>query len=169
MMTTRLMRQVLLAFFMTALAFLSGCGSSSRTAAPSKYNLVFMAHPHINNTAPLKVRVFLLKSDADFMSADFFSLQSNPQAILGSNLLNSDQFFLIPGQQNKTLTGQGIGDARFIGVMAEYQSLDGKKWRVSLPLPVANEEHFYTFWKSSSDTLEAHLFLDINGIRVVNK
>ncbi|OAT76865.1 type VI secretion system-associated lipoprotein [Mangrovibacter phragmitis] len=168
MMKTRLMRQGLLAFFMVALALLSGCVSSSRTV-PAKYNLVFMAHPQINQSAPLKIRVFLLKSDADFMSADFYSLQNNPQGVLGANLLNSDQFFLMPGQQNKQLTGQSTPDARFIGIMAEYQSLDGKKWRVSLPLPAPSEDSFYKFWKWSSDTLEAHLFLDINGIRVVNE
>lgn len=103
------------------------------------------------------------------MSADFYSLQNNPQGVLGANLLNSDQFFLMPGQQNKQLTGQSTPDARFIGIMAEYQSLDGKKWRVSLPLPAPSEDSFYKFWKWSSDTLEAHLFLDINGIRVVNE
>ncbi|EIM36012.1 type VI secretion system protein VasD [Enterobacter cloacae subsp. cloacae GS1] len=69
----------------------------------------------------------LLKSDADFMSSDFYSLQNNASATLGANLLNSDVFFLMPGQLSKTLSGQSSPEARYIGVMAEYQALDGKK------------------------------------------
>ena len=70
--------------------------------------------------------MLLLKSDADFMSSDFYSLQNNASATLGANLLNSDVFFLMPGQLSKTLSGQSDPEARYIGVMAEYQKLDGK-------------------------------------------
>ena len=103
------------------------------------------------------------------MSADFWSLQNNADSALGGNLLNSDEFFLMPGQLSKTLTGNSSPEARYIGVMAEYQALDGKKWRISLPLPVQGESHFYEFWKPSEDALEANIFLDVNGIRVISK
>ena len=55
------------------------------------------------------------------MSADFWSLQNNADSALGGNLLNSDEFFLMPGQLSKTLTGNSSPEARYIGVMAEYQ------------------------------------------------
>ena len=161
-------RQISLVFFFVLATLASGCGSSSHSV-PTSYNLQFRAHPQINESAPLKVRVLLLKSDATFMSADFWSLQNNAGNTLGGNLLNSDEFFLLPGQLTKTLTGQATPEARYIGVMAEYQALDGKKWRMSLPLPVQGETHFYEFWKSSSDELEANIFLDVNGIRVISK
>ncbi|MFE8100792.1 type VI secretion system lipoprotein TssJ [Brenneria goodwinii] len=160
--------QSLLVFFMAALTLLSGCASSSHSE-PSTYILNFYAHPDINDAAPLKVRVLLLKSDADFMSADFYSLQNNAQAVLGANLLNADEFFLMPGQLNRTSTGQPPTDARYIGIMAEYQVLDGKKWRISLPLPTTNKDSFYKFWKWSSNELKASVFLDIDGVRVVNE
>lgn len=112
-------------FYAAIFALVSGCTSSSHSD-PSRYNLQFQAHPQINESAPLKVRVLLLKSDADFMSSDFYSLQNNASATLGANLLNSDVFFLMPGQLSKTLSGQSSPDARYIGVMAEYQMLDGK-------------------------------------------
>ncbi|MGY5956706.1 type VI secretion system lipoprotein TssJ [Kosakonia sp. BK9b] len=161
-------RQIYLVFFFMLATLASGCGSSSHSD-PTSYNLQFRAHPQINESAPLKVRVLLLKSDATFMSADFWSLQNNADSVLGANLLNSDEFFLMPGQLSKTLSGKTSPEARYIGVMAEYQALDGKKWRMSLPLPVPGESRFYEFWKSSSDELEANIFLDINGIRVVSK
>ena len=112
-------------FYAMIFALIGGCSSSSHSD-PSRYNLQFQAHPQINESAPLKVRVLLLKSDADFMSSDFYSLQNNASATLGANLLNSDVFFLMPGQLSKTLSGQSSPEARYIGVMAEYQVLDGK-------------------------------------------
>ncbi|NDO81905.1 type VI secretion system-associated lipoprotein [Citrobacter sp. NCU1] len=157
-----------LAFYVVLFTLVSGCSSSSHSD-PSRYNLQFQAHPQINNSAPLKVRVLLLKSDADFMSSDFYSLQNNASATFGANLLNSDVFFLMPGQLSKTLSGQSSPEARYIGVMAEYQMLDGKKWRVSLPLPVPGENSLYSFWKGSADELQASVFLDVNGIRVISQ
>lgn len=162
------LRQAALVFFFVLASLASGCGTTSHSE-PGNYNLQFRAHPQINESAPLKVRVLLLKSDATFMSADFWSLQNNADSVLGANLLNSDEFFLMPGQLAKTLSGKSVPDARYIGVMAEYQALDGKKWRMSLPLPVQGESHFYEFWKTSSDALEANIFLDINGIRVISR
>ena len=150
-------RQISLVFFFVLATLASGCGSSSHSV-PTSYNLQFRAHPQINESAPLKVRVLLLKSDATFMSADFWSLQNNADSALGGNLLNSDEFFLMPGQLSKTLTGNSSPEARYIGVM-----------RISLPLPVQGESHFYEFWKSSEDALEANIFLDVNGIRVISK
>ncbi len=100
-------------FYAAIFALVSGCTSSSHSD-PSRYNLQFQAHPQINESAPLKVRVLLLKSDADFMSSDFYSLQNNASATLGANLLNSDVFFLMPGQLSKTLSGQSSPDARYI-------------------------------------------------------
>ncbi|EQB8217336.1 type VI secretion system lipoprotein TssJ [Klebsiella sp. 141153] len=163
-----LLRQVMLAFYLLLFTLVSGCGSSSHSD-PARYNLQFQAHPQINSSAPLKVRVLVLKSDAEFMSADFYSLQNNAQKVLAGNLLNSDEFFLMPGQLAKKLSGQSSPEARYIGVMAEYQSLDGKKWRISLPLPTSGETPFWQFWKLSADQLQANLYLDVNGIRVVQQ
>ncbi|WP_168404704.1 type VI secretion system lipoprotein TssJ [Erwinia amylovora] len=161
---SRLMTQ---AFLLAAFTLLAGCVSTSRSV-PAQYSLVFQAHPQINNSAPLKVRVLLLKSDADLMAADFYSLQTNPQGVLGQNLLNSEQFFLMPGQTDKKLAGQSSPEARYIGIMAEYQMLDGKKWRISLPVPLPAERHFYQFWQGDADNLRADIIADINGVRVVN-
>jgi type VI secretion system protein VasD len=109
----------------------------------------------------------LLKSDADFMSADFYSLQNNPQAVLGGNLLSTEQFFLMSGQLSKKISGQSTADARYIGIMAEYQSLDGKKWRISLPLPDPSESSAWKVWQWSSDELNAEIIVDVSGIRMV--
>ncbi|WP_240155260.1 type VI secretion system lipoprotein TssJ [Candidatus Pantoea multigeneris] len=150
-----------------ALILLAGCGATSSETA-SRYQLKFQAHPQINDSAPLKVRVLLLKSDANFMSADFYSLQNKPDAVLGNDLLNADQFFLMPGQLNKLLRGQTQPGARYIGIMAEYQTLDGKKWRLSLPLPDPSQGSTWKFWQSNSGELNAEIIADISGIRTLS-
>lgn len=162
----KFLRLSLQALCLTALALLAGCGSSSQST-PTQYSLLFQAHPQINQSAPLKVRVLWLKSDADFMSADFYSLQNNAQSVLGANLLDSEQFFLMPGQTNKKIVGQNNPGARYIAIMAEYQALDGKRWRLSLPLPQPSGSRFYEVWKGSDDELHAEVIADVSGIRVV--
>lgn len=168
MKTCSCLRLSVQALFLAALTLLAGCMSSTRSD-PSRYSLLFQAHPHINDSAPLKFRVLLLKSDADFMSADFYSLQNSAQTVLGSNLLTSEQFFLMPGQLNKTLTGQRTPEARYIGIMAEYQSLNGKKWRLSLPLPTSDEGELTDGWYRESDALQASIAADNSGVRIANK
>ena len=147
-----------------AFSVLTGCTSHS---VPTHYSLAFQSHPQTNNAAPLKVRVLLLRSDADFMSADFYSLQNTTAALLGSNLLYSEQFFLMPTNSSKTVTVPAAADARYIGVLAEYQSLDGKKWRLSLPLPAGADATPEALWQASSDELKVTINADAGGLRVV--
>jgi len=160
------LRLSLQALLLAVLPLMSGCFSSSGSSQV-RYNLSFQAHPQINDSAPLRVRVLLLKSDADFMAADFWSLQNDAPALLGANLLNSEQFFLRPGQLNKKISGQGSGEARYLGILAEYQSLDGKTWRLSLPLAPPGEGLFNSIWHGSSGESEAEIIADSNGIRVL--
>ncbi|KOC88075.1 type VI secretion system lipoprotein TssJ [Winslowiella iniecta] len=155
------------ALLLAVLPLVSGCFSSSNSSQQVRYSLSFQAHPQINESAPLKVRVLLLKSDADFMAADFWSLQNDAHALLGANLLNSEQFFLRPGQLNKKISGQGSGEARYLGILAEYQSLDGKIWRLSLPLSAPGEGLLHSIWQGSSGETDAEVIADINGIRVI--
>lgn len=151
---------------------LGGCMSSAKSV-PSRYSLAFDADRQVNaaagqHPAPIKLRVLLLRSSAEFMDADFFSLQNDAKGVLGNSLLDSDQFFLTPGQIGKKLAGQATLDARYIGIIAEYQNLDGKAWRITLPLPEPTETNFYKVWQFSPDELEAHIVAGINGLRTVN-
>lgn len=149
------------------LLLLTACSSSKPDIA--RYNLHFQAHPSINSGAPLKVRVMLLTSDAEFMSADFFTLQNQPATALGNTLLNNQQFFLMSGQLSKTLRAKSLPDARFIGIMAEYQKLDGKVWRLALPFPDSDSSSFWQFWKSNDGELNANIIVDDAGMRPVKQ
>lgn len=161
MMTTTLWRGaliVLLTWLMTA------CSSTPQPVA--WYNLDVQAQNQVNGGAPLKVRVVLLTSDAEFMSADFYSLQNQSANALGNAQLNTQQFFLTSTQPHKTLRMKSLPEARFIGIMAEYQALDGKVWRLSLPVPEGESPSFWAFWKRDDGELNARIVVGINGLRV---
>ncbi|MBK5014025.1 type VI secretion system lipoprotein TssJ [Pantoea sp. S62] len=143
---------------------LTACSSSTPPVA--YYNLDVQGQNQLNGGAPLKVRVVLLSSDAEFMSADFFSLQNQSATVLGSAQLNTQQFFLTPEQRSKTLRIKSLPEARFIGIMAEYQALDGKVWRLSLPVPEGKSPSFWAFWKRDDSELNARIVAGINGLRV---
>ena len=145
-----------------AFSVLTGCTSHS---VPSHYSLAFQHPSQVNNGAPLKVRVFLLRSDADFMSADFYSLQTKTTALLGSALLNSEQLFLMPEKSPNTLRGVLPAEARYIGILAEYQSLDGKKWRLALPLSNGDAA---AVWRQTDDLLQGSLIVNDSGILAVS-
>ncbi len=151
---------------MVSTAILSGCMSSAKSV-PSRYSLTFDAAPKINSSAPVKVRVFLLRSDAEFMETDFFTLQGDAKSVLGNSLIDSEQFFLTPGQKGKTVTGKSTLEARYIGIMAEYRELDGKTWRISLPLPEPTETNFYKVWQFSPDELATHIVAGVKGLKTV--
>ena len=161
MMMTRQLRAALIGVMAWLLA---GCSSSTPPVA--YYNLDVQAQNQVNGGAPLKVRVMLLTSDADFMSADFYSLQNQPATALGSAQLNTQQFFLTPDQRSKTLRIRSLPEARFIGIMAEYQALDGKVWRLSLPVPDGDAPAFWAFWKRNDGELNTRIVAGVNGLRV---
>ncbi|THB83606.1 type VI secretion system lipoprotein TssJ [Pantoea allii] len=161
MRTTQLCRGMIV-----LLVWLLAACSSNSTPPVAYYNLNVQGQNQLNGGAPLKVRVVLLSSDAEFMSADFYSLQNQSATVLGSAQLNTQQFFLTPEQRSKTLRIRSLPEARFIGIMAEYQSLDGKVWRLSLPVPEGESPSFWAFWKRNDGELNAHIVAGINGLRV---
>lgn len=151
---------------------LSSC-TFSPPDGPPIYCLVFDADRQVNtgvqrHPLPIKIRTLLLRSDAEFMDADFFSLQNDAPNALGNSLLSSDQFFLTPGQRGKKLQGQIAQDARYIGVIAEYQILNAKVWRLSLPLPTMPTIDTDQECQSSSDGRGTYIVAGIEGLKTIN-
>ncbi|CDH27035.1 conserved hypothetical protein (putative lipoprotein of SST VI cluster) [Xenorhabdus bovienii str. Jollieti] len=147
---------------------LTGCSSSEQKKSPP-YQLIFRATNNVNDSAPLKIHVILLKSTSEFMSADFFSLQGHAQAVLGNKLINSEQLFLLPFQHKYFLLEKNIPEANSIGIFAEYKQLDGKKWRIALPVPIPEPPAFYKFWTSPPDTLDICIQVTANGLNFIDK
>ncbi|MDX7989789.1 type VI secretion system lipoprotein TssJ [Xenorhabdus littoralis] len=159
-----LFRAVFLSLFLLTIA---GCSSEEKKLPP--YKIIFDTASGSNNSAPLKMRVILLKSSEKFMSADFFSLQENAQNVLDDKLINEDQLFVRPSQPIHCLLEKNKSEANYIGIIAEYQQLNGKKWRLSFPVPIPEKPAFYEFWRSVPDELRVCVKVTNNGLSLIKK
>jgi type VI secretion system protein VasD len=135
-------RSVCAAFALLASAGgLAGCGMFSKAPPPppvappkpSTLSINIVTSASINPDArkrpsPVVVRVYELKSAAQFDSADFVSLYEKDQALLGADIVVRDEFVLQPGE-TKTINKLLAADTKFIGVMAAFRELERARWR----------------------------------------
>jgi type VI secretion system protein VasD len=78
--------------------------------------------------SPVVVRVFQLRGDAEFLSADFFTLYSKEKMVLGASLIAREEFVVQPGERRETRLGISP-DARYIAVIAAFRDINGAHWR----------------------------------------
>jgi len=114
---------------------LSACGSKP-PAKPASVTGTVQASAQINPSAskrpsPLLIRIYELKSAANFNAADFMSLYQRDQGELGADLLAKEEFVLNPGE-TKTFAKTLALDTRFLGVVAAYRDLEHAKWRTTV-------------------------------------
>lgn len=129
-----------------ALFALSGC-SLWKTAAPSPppsapepglhYLVEFKADEDINRDAsgramPVLLNLLELRSGGSFESADYFDLRDAAQVRLGQDLLRSDQLMIWPGTTEQR-SYPASAEPPLLGVVAGYQQLEGRTWRVLIP------------------------------------
>ena len=81
-----------------------------------------------NTSAPVAVRVYLLRSPNAFRRADFLTLFENDRSTLGSDLVSREELFLRPGQTIR-LSKELTPDVRSIAVFAAFREFGGATWR----------------------------------------
>ena len=84
--------------------------------------------------SPVVLRVYQLKSDSAFHTAEFADIFYDDRKVLGSDLLGRKEFDLKPGVQvayNDTISHE----ARYIGVIAGFRDIKSATWRVIEPAP----------------------------------
>ncbi|MET3494827.1 type VI secretion system lipoprotein TssJ [Variovorax boronicumulans] len=114
--------------------------------------------------APILVRIYELKSDGGFESADYFSLAGNDKALIGSDLLVRDEFILRPGDV-KTLRRKSHPDLAAIGVVAGYRDLAQADWRAVQKVDPAPEAAWYRS-VLPANKLRLQIDLQAKGIRL---
>jgi type VI secretion system protein VasD len=116
-----------------AIVVLAGCGGAPKPPPPTAVSGSIEAAATLNPSvsrrpSPLLLRVYELKSAAQFGSADFMSLYRSDQTAIGTEFVAREEFTLQPGQTvpyNKTLAPE----TRFIGVVGAYRDLERANWR----------------------------------------
>jgi len=106
--------------------------------APVPTKLTITAAANINpdgqgNPSPVVVRLFQLRTDAQFAGTQYFPLYDAERQTLGADLISRDEFTLMPGQ-SRLVEWTVTPDARFLGVLAAYRD-PGAVWRALVAVP----------------------------------
>jgi type VI secretion system protein VasD len=139
---------------LVVLTGLAGCGKAPPVAPPAlppitivapvqakvKASMTLTAAKDVNPDAtgkpkPIVVRVYTLRADAMFSSADFFALFNEEEKTLGAEMITHDEYILDPGEQKKI--DIAISDeTRFVGVIAAFRDIrNAQPWRLAIPAP----------------------------------
>ena len=80
------------------------------------------------NATPIGFRVLQLKDDSMLENADPERLRKAPKKALGSTLLASDDYILVPGQFKFIEFAAVDEDTRYIAVVADFHTPNAERW-----------------------------------------
>ncbi|EDW0318292.1 type VI secretion system lipoprotein TssJ [Salmonella enterica] len=158
-----------------ALLLLSGCGSSD--ALPDlesqRLDLSVKASDKVNpdnqkKAAPIEIRVYELKNDAAFTTADYWSLHDNDKSVLTDDLVRRDSFILRPGEEKK-LRRPLNAQTTAIGVLAGYRNLAKSVWRVTYKIPEAPEKAWYSSFVPGKGKVQLEAELEQSAIVITER
>jgi type VI secretion system protein VasD len=148
---------------------LTACASSDAQNAREqlRLNLSIVASTDVNpddqkRAAPIVVRVYELKTDSAFNTADFYSLYDKDKAVLADEFVVRNEFQLRPGE-HKILQRRADPAATVIGVLAAYRDLPNSVWRATYALPAAPD----AAWYRRAPQLSLRIEVDTNVVSVV--
>lgn len=103
---------------------------------PSELETKIVADEKLNpdaqgRPAPLIIRLYALSDDSVFLTADFFALYEDDEAVLGDKLLMRREFQIRPGETRELEDLEFSLDTRYLAVIGAYRDLDNATWRVS--------------------------------------
>lgn len=162
------MRQILTIVALACVPLLAACASDDpKPKETVRLELTVNALPTVNpdergRAAPIVMRVYELKSDGAFKSADFFTLQNQDKTVLADDVAKRDQLELRPGDHH-TLTRKMDPATTAIGVLAAYRDLPGSVWRAVYTVPTAPDAAWY---RLLTPTLKLTVDLDTNAVRI---
>jgi type VI secretion system protein VasD len=115
---------------------LVGCGGSPPKPVATKVQI--MAGADINpdgdgRASPVVVRLFQLRTDAEFAGARYFPLYDHEKDVLGQSLIARDEFPMAPGaklEQDLPVSP----DTRFFGVTVGFRD-PAAQWRAVVAVP----------------------------------
>ena len=84
--------------------------------------------------SPIVIRIYQLRTDAAFTSAEFFALFDDEQKVLGPELISRDEFMVSPSEK-RTIDVSLSGETRFVGALAAFRDIRNAQWRGILAAP----------------------------------
>ncbi len=93
-------------------------------------------NPDISGRAsPVVLRIYGLKNDDIFNTADFFALYENDASILGASMTAREEVELAPGDSVR-MEKEFSMETTHVGVIAAYRDLDNAVWRGTIATPI---------------------------------
>lgn len=117
---------------LAACALLAGCSTPAvgvRLSSTANLNMNEESEP-----LPVVVRLYQLSQAEDFRAASFDELWRADLATLGNALLVREELVMDPAY-TRTVEMPRHDDARYLGVMAVFRSVDGESWKGVQTLP----------------------------------
>lgn len=112
-----------------ALAACGGAKPIKPTEAHAQLIVSSDANPDSTGRAsPIVVRLFQLRNDGEFATADFFALYDKEKETLGASYISREEYVLNPGE-TRALEVAVNPEARFIGALAAYRDIRSAQWR----------------------------------------
>jgi type VI secretion system protein VasD len=138
----------LLGFIVAAALVTVGCAKAPPGPPPltiaagkgaSKAPMTIAASADVNPDAsgrpsPIVVRIYQLRTDAAFTSAEFFALYDEEQKVLGPELISRDEFMVGPTEK-RTIDVSLSAETRFVGAVAAFRDIRNAQWRSVLAAP----------------------------------
>lgn len=115
----------------------AGCASKPPKPTQTRAQVVVSAdaNPDASGRAsPIVVRLFQLKNDGEFATADFFAVYEKEKETLGASLINREEYVLNPGETRKLDLALNP-EARFIAALAAYRDIRSSHWRALTKTP----------------------------------
>lgn len=120
-----------------AVCMLAACASKPPKPDPARARLVASAqvNPDASGRAsPIVVRLFQLRDEDAFASAEFFDLYEKEKQILGESLVSRQEYVLAPGE-TRELEIPLDAQARYLGVLAAFRDIRAAQWRAVTRAP----------------------------------
>ena len=124
-------RLLALAALATCALLLAACGAKPVKPTVAHAQLIVASDVNPDNSgraSPIVVRLFQLKNDGEFATADFFALYDKEKETLGASFISREEYVLNPGE-TRALELAVNPDARFIGALAAYRDIRSAQWR----------------------------------------
>jgi type VI secretion system protein VasD len=104
---------------------------------PTKAAIIVSAdvNPDVSGRpSPIVVRLYQLKEEGAFNSANYFALSDKEQETLGASLVSREEYELKPGE-TRELVLKIPPEARYLAAVAGFRDLNNSKWKALSPAP----------------------------------
>jgi type VI secretion system protein VasD len=119
------------------MCLLSACAAKPPKPEPARARLV--ATEQVNpdesgRSSPIVVRLFQLRADGEFTTAEFFDLYAKEKEVLGESFVSREEYVLTPGE-TRELEIPLNAQTRYLGVIAAYRDIRAAQWRALTRAP----------------------------------